>query len=298
MLRENRQRVIRLLVMLLLLECAAYAVLRTSALYPFDRTLRWIVNILLFSLPPVVFAALLFRRRLRFGLRSLLVGTALLALFFGWSFAPLIHFRQQRRLTIELKRAGAFDDGELVQRTKRQDVLEELPFWLREFCIDIARYPPADELEFLQVSSLQQLDFVRERLDELPNVRGILFERVRDLPVEEVRSLIAAVGRHTARPRALIFRGQPPRVGHLPVDQPLEYLGFVNLGAAERPEENRLRFLQRIRPEAIHFLGTSLTSAEIDQLVEAEPERLRNRQLSEAQRESLRRDLPECEFDF
>jgi hypothetical protein len=138
------------------------------------------------ALPLAAAAALLFRKRLRFSLRTLLGIMALVVVFFVVTGVPLRDAIEARRMTRRLSDAGvqltlehASDDYLSMLGYPRRSApippgaRTELPPWLRPLADDLLRLPVDDEVLGVSFEFDHQIAEFCQNPDALKNLEGI-----------------------------------------------------------------------------------------------------------------------------
>ena len=156
---------------LLVVEVALVVALRTQGWVATTSQLWWAGSLLAAVIPVVVAALLLFRRGLRFDLRSLLIAVALIAVFLLLSVLPLLEANRARRGSRRMLAVGAQlrTDSWLdryysllnleLRDDAAPDVLpqRELPPWLMRLAPQAVDIPPDKSIRMIFLATDAQI---------------------------------------------------------------------------------------------------------------------------------------------
>jgi hypothetical protein len=185
---EASQSIIRfaLLFILLAAEITLVFSLRLLGWNETGSAIRWITALLIAILPLTIAATLLIAHRFRFGLRTLLIATALVALFLMVTLMPLQNAFNLRRVSRQVLAAGA----EIRTESSFRDVYkefgyepwpessltarnEQLPIWLHPLAGELLTIPNDDAVKCISLSSDAQITVVCRELAALRNLECI-----------------------------------------------------------------------------------------------------------------------------
>jgi hypothetical protein len=172
------------LLVVLTSETALGVLLYGLGWYETGGLLRWLACLLLALLPALAAVVMLSRKRFRFSLKTLLVATALVALFMLASVRPLIEARQSRKASRQLAAAGAWlndprrNDDDYFQRigydpqcSPLPDPIDEkTPVWLRPLLSDVLAVPRDDQVLTLEIKNSVEAEILSANASRLPRL--------------------------------------------------------------------------------------------------------------------------------
>ena len=136
-------------------------------------------------LPLLVAAFLLFRCRFRFGLQSMMVTVALVAVFLFVAFLPLWDYESSRSVSSQLTAAGSLLDELMdLDRYYLDHHLEPSPHpeipsesqlfpWLKPFAAKLSLLPPDVAIRSVYLTSDRQVRILCDNAKRLKNLQGI-----------------------------------------------------------------------------------------------------------------------------
>jgi hypothetical protein len=178
-------RVLALLAVLLI-ETALTVSLWASGWLGTGDHLRMVMAGVAAALPLIVAAALLFRHRFHFGLRSLLAAMALVAVFMFFSVRPLLEARKARQASrwladngvkvfTELNRGDFFIQLGYDPHLPRsyEPPRGEIPSWLKPLSGDLSNFPPDGVVVEVWLESDAQVVAFGRVANRLPNLEDV-----------------------------------------------------------------------------------------------------------------------------
>ncbi len=174
------------LVGLLILELLMVLSLETLGWYGTGSAVQLTVGIFATLLPLLLALYLLVKNRFRFGLRSVLAATLLVAVFLFLSLLPLLEFRNARAISTQLIRAGAelntnnavdniYDTLGLDSTASEVTAghVRQLPFWLRPFAGGLAKTPEDKTIRTIWLNDDQQVQIFCDHVADFPSLQSI-----------------------------------------------------------------------------------------------------------------------------
>jgi hypothetical protein len=192
---HSRWRAIRIAILpaILVLEIVLVASLRTRGWEGTGSSLLWAGSIVAALIPLLIAAALLFRKGLRFDLRTLLVVTALVSIFVFIAVLPLLDAYRARRATRQMIGVGAIPYIRLTidevhfyrglsfhPRSDANSVpLQEtaLPPWLMPLTGDLLDAPESRSVKEFWLSSDAAIDELCRMPENFPKLQRISVTR-------------------------------------------------------------------------------------------------------------------------
>jgi hypothetical protein len=177
---------VAILLVILVVETALTVSLWADGWLGTGSHLRMIACAIAAALPLLVAAALLFRNRFRFGLRSLLAAMALVAVFMFFSVRPLLEARDARQASrllalngarLEVESEGDEFDTRIGHnpRPPRSTVEPRgaIPLWLKPLAGDLPSLPPDDAIITVFVENDAQALALCQMASQLKNLENI-----------------------------------------------------------------------------------------------------------------------------
>ena len=187
--RMSARRATILLVFILLLETMVVVSLRSLGWHGTGNAVYFVACLFVTFSPLLVAMVLLFRRGLRFSVRSLLASTTLVALFLMLSLLPILRHRAARRVGMQLLSANAtineglnWDDFyaeiELDPPPKLTPTNDDaIPVWLTPFTSTTHSIPADNAMRSVCLNNDRQCQILAKNWERLPSLQSVSITR-------------------------------------------------------------------------------------------------------------------------
>ena len=175
----------RLLLGLLIIACLLAFSLRNLGWAGTGSTLRLILDVAYVLAPLLVAVGLLVRQRFKYGTRSMLAATALVAVFLTASLLPLVSHRAKRTAGMRLAQVGAkgkttldwYNSSSIIQMIRPAEsehpTDEQTSPWLQPFVKYTSAIPPDKSVRTIWLRNDLQVKVLSDNWERLPFLQAI-----------------------------------------------------------------------------------------------------------------------------